>query len=219
VWAGPTVGHVSEPVWAKVAWALAALLLLAAAWRLLTPESGAGAAPAVRIERGGVPGGGDGEGGGRAVAYVHVAGAVREPGLYRVPPSARIAVALERAGGPTARADLTAVNLAATVEDGQQILVPRRGAALAASGASAAGGSGAAPPGLGTPGSPGVPQISLATATLEQLDTLDGIGPTLAQRILEYRQAHGGFRSVEELREVEGIGEKRFASLREAVRP
>jgi competence protein ComEA len=149
--------------------------------------------------------------------WVHVAGAVRSPGLYRVPRDARVAQAVDLAGGPSRRADLTGVNLAAPLVDGQQIVVPVRGRAPAGGAAPSAG---AAPPAgaAGGGASPRAP-ISLSTATLEQLDALDGIGPTLARRILEYRDAHGGFRSVAELREVDGIGEKRFEALREAVRP
>jgi competence protein ComEA len=130
-----------------------------------------------------------------------------------------VAEAVDRAGGPRPRADLAGVNLAAKLEDGQQVIVPVRGAA----GATAAAPGTAAPSGLpgGTapPGSAGVPKLSLGAATVEQLDQLDGIGPTLAQRIVEYRTAHGGFRSLGELREVEGIGEKRFATLSEALQP
>ena len=140
---------------------------------------------------------------------MHVAGEVRRPGLYRVAGGSRVAVALERAGGPLRRAELAAVNLAARVIDGQQILVPTAGASVALGG----GGSTTA-----TPGGGGA-KLSLATANVDQLDEFDGIGPTLAQRIVEYRDAHGGFRSLEELREVEGIGEKRFASLREGLQP
>lgn len=139
--------------------------------------------------------------------YVHVAGRVRRPGLYRLRSGARVASAIDRAGGAAHRADLTKVNLAARVEDGQQILVPELGAAPAA------GGTGSA-----APGSAGA-KVSLASATSEQLDALDGIGPTLAKRIVEYRDAHGGFRSVGQLRDVEGIGEKRFEALRKAVGP
>jgi competence protein ComEA len=138
--------------------------------------------------------------------FVHVAGAVRRPGLFRVPAGSRVAAALARAGGPGRKADLTLVNLAARVQDGQQIVVPTAGAAPPAGiGAAGAGVTGAKP--------------SLATATVEQLEELDGIGPTLAERIVEYRDTHGGFRSLGELRDVEGIGEKRFESLQEALQP
>jgi competence protein ComEA len=138
--------------------------------------------------------------------FVHVAGAVRRPGLFRVPAGSRVAAALARAGGPGRKADLTLVNLAARVQDGQQVVVPTAGAAPPAGiGAAGAGVTGAKP--------------SLATATVEQLEELDGIGPTLSERIVEYRDAHGGFRSLGELRDVEGIGEKRFEALREALQP
>ena len=142
--------------------------------------------------------------------YVHVAGAVRRPGLLTMAAGSRVADALERAGGPRPRADLTAVNLAARVQDGQQIVVPLAGAATGAAG----GGAGAAAPGAGA-----ATGIHLSTATVEQLDGVDGIGPTLAQRIIEYRDAHGGFRSLAELAQVDGIGEKRLATLREALQP
>ncbi len=141
--------------------------------------------------------------------YVHVAGAVRRPGLMRMSAGSRVADALERAGGPAPRADLTAVNLAARLADGQQIVVPRAGAVINPSaGGSATGGSAAGGAATG---------IHLSTATVEQLDGVDGIGPTLAQRIIEYRDAHGGFRSLAELAQVDGIGEKRLATLREAL--
>ncbi|MBX5469064.1 MAG: helix-hairpin-helix domain-containing protein [Thermoleophilaceae bacterium] len=142
--------------------------------------------------------------------FVAVAGAVRQPGLYRVPAGARVAVAVARAGGLLRRADLTGVNLAARLRDGQQVVVPERGVGPAGTPAAGATGVGAA--GGGAP-------VSLSTATAEQLDALDGIGPALAQRILEYRAQHGGFRSVDELAQVEGIGEKRLAALRDAVVP
>src|SRR5687767_8372286 len=135
---------------------------------------------------------------GDAGVYVHVAGAVRRPGLVQLPQGTRVATALQRVGGPTRRADLTLVNLAARVQDGQQIVVP-----VAGGGAPAAG-------------APGV-KIHLSTATAEQLDEVAGIGPTLAERIIEYRDSHGGFRSIQELAEVEAIGEKRLATLRDAL--
>jgi competence protein ComEA len=155
--------------------------------------------------------------------WVHVAGAVRRPGLYRLAADARAGEALDAAGGFARRADLRAINLAATIRDGQQIVVPTRGeraAATAAPPAGAAAPAAAAPAGA-APGAGGAggAKVSLGTATVEQLDTLDGIGPTLAQRIIQWRDAHGGFKSVEQLREVEGIGEKRFEALRSAVQP
>jgi competence protein ComEA len=126
-----------------------------------------------------------------------------------VPAGARVATALELAGGPKPRADLTTTNLAAKVQDGQQVVVPMRGRPTAAV-------SSAAP---STAAGPAAGPLSLATATQAQLEELDGIGPALASSIIEYRDAHGGFRSVEELGEVDGIGEVRLEALRRAVRP
>jgi competence protein ComEA len=182
-------------------WVAAALLVAALGYRLL--ESDAPDPRPVAIEE---PAAAAGPRGGRRV-YVHVAGAVRRPGLYRLPHGARIAVALKRAGGPTPRAELTTTNLAARVRDGQQVVVPVRGRAARPLAPVAAGGSAASG------------RISLATATQAQLEELDGIGPTLAARIVEYRDEHGGFRSVEELGEVDGIGEVRLEALRQAVQP
>ena len=183
-----------------VAYAVAAVLAVVAGYKLLAPDDRGGrAAEGVRVERK-TAGSAGGTG---ARLYVHVAGAVRRPGLYRLRDGARVAAALDRAGGPTRRAELSGVNLAAPLEDGQQIVVPGPGARPAAGGPGTAGGT----------------KISLASATVEQLDQLDGIGPTLAKRIVGYRDEHGGFRSVDELKQVEGIGEKRFDSLREAVAP
>jgi competence protein ComEA len=178
-------------VWLALA-ALGGLALV----RLLDGTQGDARAP-VKISGGPAPGTG------RSAAepasnLVHVAGAVRRPGLVRVPEGARVAVAVRRAGGPIADADLNALNLAAPVDDGQQVVVP----APAAHGAAAAGA-----------------KPSLGTATATELDEVEGIGPTLAERIVEARTESGGFASVEELREVEGIGEKRFESLREALQP
>jgi competence protein ComEA len=144
---------------------------------------------------------------------VDVAGEVRRPGVYRVPAGSRAETAVQRAGGLTRHGEGAAVNLAMPLHDGQQIVVPRRGASVAAVGTGTASGGGA---GAGT--APGQP-ISLSTATADQLDALDGIGPTLAGRIVQYRETHGGFRSVDELRQVSGIGDKRFQALRKAVQP
>jgi competence protein ComEA len=161
-------------------------------------DDAAGAAPAIHVS-------GGAEGGGRVV--VHVAGAVRRPGVYRLRAGARVEAAVRLAGGPTRRADLGGLNLAAKVEDGRQVLVPERVRAGAAP---------AAASGSGGPAAPAQP-VNLNTATLEQLDTLPGVGPATAQKILDFREERGGFGSVEELGEVPGIGPVRMAALREAV--
>jgi competence protein ComEA len=131
---------------------------------------------------------------------VYVSGAVKRPGLVRLRDGDRVGDAVEAAGGARASANLEGVNLAARVADGQQVTVPRRGAA----------GSGAS----GTTG-----PISLSSATPAELDQLDGVGPGLAQKIIDYRTQHGGFKSVDELGEVPGIGEKRLESLRAQLQP
>jgi competence protein ComEA len=215
-----------------LAWVVAAILATVAVLRLAGGD-GERAAPPVKLD-GAMAGAGSsgqaGPGGGAGATgqsgpaggqsgsdaagegvYVHVAGAVRRPGLFRVPAGSRVAAALARAGGPGPKADLTLVNLAAPVQDGQQVVVPVAGAAPPAAAAAGAG----AGAGAGVTG----PKPSLATATVEQLEELDGIGPTLAQRIVEYRDAHGGFRSIGELQDVDGIGEKRFESLRDGLQP
>lgn len=133
---------------------------------------------------------------------VDVAGAVRRPGLYRLAPGTRIADAVTRAGGVTAKADVNLVNLAAPLADGEQVVVPVRGTAAAAAG----GASPAAP-------------LDLNSASVEQLDTLPGVGPATAAKIVAYRQEHGPFRSVEELDAVPGIGPSRIAQLKGLVLP
>jgi competence protein ComEA len=153
--------------------------------------------------------------------WIDVAGAVQRPGLYSLPPGARVAAALQLAGGVRAKADRAAVNLAAKLSDGQQVFVPARGSAAAGGAmggaASAAGGAttGIASPGGAASSAP----ISLSNATQAELEQLDGIGPALAQRIMDYRQQHGGFKSIDELQEVSGIGEKRFQALKGSIAP
>jgi competence protein ComEA len=137
---------------------------------------------------------------------VHVVGAVRRPGLYRLPDGSRVDDAIRRAGGATGKADLSLLNLAAPLADGQQVVVPRAGEPTPA----------AAAPATGANGLPSGP-VHLNTATLEQLDALPGIGPVTAQKILDYREEHGGFRSVDELDAVPGIGPARLEQLREVV--
>jgi competence protein ComEA len=139
------------------------------------------------------------------VVVVDVAGAVRRPGLYRLPQGSRVADAIARAGGPTRRADSALVNLAAPLADGQQVLMPARGAV----------GAGAAPPGPAAPTAP----VDLNTATVEQLDGLPGVGPVTAEKIVAYRTAHGPFTSVDQLDAIPGIGPTRIADLRGLVRP
>jgi competence protein ComEA len=155
------------------------------------------------------PGVGAGAAGPSARVVVDVVGAVRRPGLYRLSDGSRIADAIARAGGATRKAALVQVNLAAPLADGEQVVVPLRGATVAAP---AATGSGTA---AGAPSAP----IQLSTATLEQLDSLPGVGPATAQKILDYRTKHGAFSSVDELDAVPGIGPKRLEQLRDLVVP
>ena len=190
---------------ALYALALLALMVLAV-WYLEQGRGGGAAAaqpataPPIEVEE-------ERDGG---ALVVHVAGAVRQPGVYRMRPGSRVDEAVTRAGGPRRRADLSALNLAAELEDGRQVLVPLRAAALPATGGAGPAGSAATVPAV---------PLSLNTATPEQLDELDGIGPAIAQQIVAYREAHGGFGAIEELDQVPGIGETRLASLRDKVRP
>ncbi|MFF9284466.1 helix-hairpin-helix domain-containing protein [Streptomyces griseosporeus] len=176
-------------------------------------EAGAGAVAA------GVPGGAGAAGvAGSAGAeiVVDVSGKVRHPGIHRLPAGSRVADALEAAGGVRPGTDVTSLNRARFLVDGEQVVVgaPAVGGGAAAS----AGGAMAGTASGGAAAGPSVP-VSLNTATVEQLDTLPGVGPVLAQHIVDYRTEHGGFRSVDELREVNGIGDRRFADLRNLVRP
>jgi competence protein ComEA len=139
---------------------------------------------------------------------VDVAGAVRRPGVYRLSPGARVADAVARAGGLTRTAERTAVNLAAPLADGEQVLVLARGSPVAGSRAGAA---------AGAPATSG--PVSLNSATAEELDTLPGVGPVTAQKIVAYRQAHGLFTSVDGLDAIPGIGPARLADLRPLVVP
>jgi competence protein ComEA len=143
-----------------------------------------------------------------AVLIVSVGGRVKKPGLVRLPAGARVADAIEAAGGVLPDTDLTGVNLARKVVDGEMILIgvtPPPGAA-GANGNAGSSGSGA---------TGGV--VNLNTASLAELQTLPGIGAVLAQRILDYRTEHGGFKSVNELRQVDGIGDAKFAQLKDRV--
>jgi competence protein ComEA len=148
---------------------------------------------------------------------VHVVGAVRRPGLYRLRNGSRVADAVRKAGGASRRADLGGLNLAAPLVDGAQILVPRR----VPTAPGVAGGISPGASGLpsGTGASAPLQKLSLSTATAEQLDELPGVGPVTAQKILDYRAEHGFIRSVDDLDAVPGIGPARIEQLRDLVTP
>ncbi|WP_432215440.1 helix-hairpin-helix domain-containing protein [Streptomyces subrutilus] len=135
---------------------------------------------------------------------VDIGGKVRDPGVRRLPAGSRVEDALAAAGGVRPGTDTTALNRARVLVDGEQVLV---------------GAPAPPPPNGGGGGGPSPGPLSLGSATVEQLDGLPGVGPVLAQHIVDFRTARGGFRSVEELRQVNGIGERRFADLRTLVRP
>ncbi|MFE1826212.1 helix-hairpin-helix domain-containing protein [Streptomyces yangpuensis] len=144
-----------------------------------------------------------GGGAGPARIVVDVGGKVRDPGVRRLPAGSRVEDALAAAGGVRPGADTTGLNRARVLVDGEQVLV----------------GVTAQPPPGGAAGGPAAGPLSLGSATVEQLDGLPGVGPVLAQHIVDFRTVRGGFRSVEDLRQVNGIGERRFADLRKLVRP
>ena len=182
-----------------------ALLLFVGSKLLARPQTGAALAPPVAAPT-------ETAAAAPAAVVVDVVGAVRRPGLYRLAQGARIADAVSRAGGATPKADLALINLAAPLADGEQVVVPRRG--------TAALGAPAGPAGSSSPGgAPSAGPVHLSTATLEQLDSLPGIGPVTAQKILDYRQKHGAFTSVDGLDAVPGIGPARLDQLKDLVAP
>jgi competence protein ComEA len=132
---------------------------------------------------------------------VHVAGSVERPGVYRLPAGSRVTDAVRRAGGFAHGANQDAINLAARLSDGQQVVVPGPGTA--------------APSGAGGQTGP----ISLGSATVEQLDQIEGIGPVTAQKIIEFRDQHGGLSSINQLDEVDGIGPSTMQTLRAGLQP
>jgi competence protein ComEA len=186
------------------------LLLVGARWIRSAEESDPGAGGVSLSSASGASGsagsfGVDAQGGEDVV--VHVAGAVREPDVYRLPAGSRVDDAVQRAGGPTARADAQGLNLAARLTDGQQIVMP---AVVSGPGGVAAGSSAG-----GTSEGP----IGLGTATVEALETIDGIGPVTAEKIIEFRDQHGGTSSVDQLDQIDGIGPATMESLRARLQP
>lgn len=154
---------------------------------------------------------------GGVLIFVHVLGAVRHPGLFELHDGARVMDAVAAAGGLTETADPAGVNLARLVGDGEQLYVPQRGEAQPGAPPGASPGAPLNGAGTGGAGAPAGP-LDLNTATVADLDTLPRIGPALAQRIIDYREANGRFRSVDDLRSITGIGEKTFDGLKDLVR-
>jgi competence protein ComEA len=186
----PDLSRTQLLVYAAIA---VAVLLVGARWIRSSPSPPSGQG-APQFEADGFEAGADAT---RDVV-VHVAGAVARPGVYRLPLGARVADAVKRAGGLDRGAVEDGINLAARLSDGQQVVVPEHGAA----GAAAADGP-----------------ISLGTATAEQLDEIEGIGPVTAQKIIEYRDQHGGLSSLDQLDEISGIGPSTMEALRAGLQP
>jgi competence protein ComEA len=187
-----------------VVYAAIAIALLLVGARAIRDEGGAETSFAAGSAGGSSSGGSFSVSGQAGDVVVDVTGAVARPGVYRLPAGSRVDDAVQRAGGAGAEAALEAVNLAARLADGQQVVVPERGpagTALAAAGAAEEG------------------PISLGTATVEQLDTIDGIGPVTAQDIVDFRDEHGGLASVDQLDQVSGIGPATMESLRARLQP
>lgn len=185
-----------------VAYGAVAVALLLVGARAIRAESGENVAP---LSPSSAPSGGISlSSAGGPDIVVDVAGAVRRPGVYRLPAGARVIDAIDRAGGPADRAMLEGINRAAQLTDGQQVMVPERGP-----------GGAIAMTGIGAVDGP----ISLGSATVEQLETIDGIGPVTAGKIVEYRDQHGGLASVDQLDQVSGIGPATMESLRARLQP
>jgi competence protein ComEA len=197
------------------------LVLVGGVWGLTTSGGSAGASEVFLVQEGTPPAAGSPEQVGTPdaagssttetrVLYVQVAGAVRRPGVYQVPAQCRVFEALQKAGGASEEADEQALNLAAPLTDGARIYVPKRGEALSPGGASAPGKA---------PGSAPPTQVSLNAATQAELESLPGIGPATAQRIIAHREENGPFQSVDELDDVSGIGPALMERLRPLVVP
>jgi competence protein ComEA len=197
--ASGSVAQLSRSQLLVYAAAAIALLLLGARWIRSQDADGAQASGISSVEGGSV----SFDSGGAGDVVVHVAGEVREPGVLRLPTGSRVTDAVERAGGVTEAASLDTLNLAAELADGQQVVVP---------GDAAAAGTAADPAAAEGP-------ISVGTATVEQLDTIEGIGPVTAQNIVDFRTENGGVSSVEELDQISGIGPATMEALRSSLQP
>ena len=188
---------------------LAAILLLAAAVTFIRGRGGETSPPAPIVTSSAVT---DGVGGVAPAQdeplVVYVTGAVKRPGVYQLAQGKRIVDAIQKAGGVTAKADAITVNLAALLIDGEQVIVPE----------AFTPGAGAAPTGAG-PATATSGVVHLNSANVTALDALPGVGPATAQRILDWRDAHGGFKTVDDLMEVPGIGPSKFEALRDFVAP
>ncbi|HSR93686.1 MAG TPA: ComEA family DNA-binding protein [Solirubrobacterales bacterium] len=184
-----------------VAYGAVALALLLVGVRAIRSEGGGAAPASAEPAAAGSAGFSLSSSGGDVV--VDVAGAVRRPGVYRMPAGARVVDAIGRAGGPAGNAVLEGINRAARLADGQQVVVPARGPAGTAAVATAAEDG----------------PISLGSASVGQLETIDGIGPVTAAKIVEYRDQHGGLASVDQLDQMSGIGPATMESLRSRLQP
>jgi competence protein ComEA len=201
----PELGRAQIAVYAALA---VTALLLGARWIGSTDASGGPTEGIAYGNEGGTEAGGGApaefDDGGDLI--VHVAGAVRDPGVYRLPDGSRVTDAIDRAGGTAGDAVADAINLAAPLADGQQVNVPGRSQAPAG----ASDGTS-----LGMADGP----ISVGTATVEQLDTIEGIGPVTAASILEFRDERGGIASIDELDQISGIGPATMEALRARLQP
>ena len=192
----------------------AALLVVGIRWVQGSGSSGA-SAPGVSYasEGSGASSGGHGSfdvGSSSEDVVVDVAGEVRDAGVYRMPAGSRVNDAVARAGGATGAANLAAINLAARLGDGQQVVVPGKATATASTGSADPAAAGDAP---------AAGPISLGSATVADLDTIEGIGPVTAQKIIEFRDQHGGVSSVDQLSQISGIGPATMQSLRAGLQP
>lgn len=181
-----------------------AVLLVGARWIRSADAAGTAQGPVRELSGGG--------GGGKSISVsgpdgslvIHVAGAVREPGVYRLPEGSRVTDAVKRAGGATPGAGVDSINLAAQLSDGQQIVVPEKPSSA---------------PGETTAAAHSGGPISLGSATAEELETIEGIGPVTAQSIIDFRTENGGVSSVDDLDQVSGIGPATMEALRGRLQP